>query len=244
MSGPNSSVDPTQVVIKAYRQMLLCLFLGATSVIAVLVTLIFLLYLLSAGSPPVTSIKQIPIFLIVVLAGTMGAFFSALQRLYDFKELPRILYEKDLVDAYGTLFIYSLVPVLVGGIAAAAIYLVFAGGLLSGSFFPSFSCSLEKNNCPDFRTLIASYGPSQAADYAKAILWGFIAGFAERLVPNLLTGFAQDAQNAKARSAKAAGQPAETSSSSGTNAHEAEAEPGGAYSAGPTMASRGIANQD
>ena len=67
---------------------------------------IFAIPSLSAGSPPVTSIKQNPIFLIVVLAGTMGAFFSALQRLYDFKELPRILYEKDLVDAYGTLFIY------------------------------------------------------------------------------------------------------------------------------------------
>jgi hypothetical protein len=231
MGGPSSSTDPTQVVIKAYRQMLSCLFLGATSVIAVLVILIFL--------PP---INNNPTFLVVVLAGTMGAFFSALQRLYDFKELPQILYEKDLVDAYGTLFIYSLVPVLVGGIAAAAIYLVFAGEFLSGSLFPTFSCSLDK--CANFNTLISSYAPSQAADYAKAILWGFIAGFAERLVPNLLTGFAQDAENAKARTAKAAADPAKTSSSSATGEPEIPAVTARVDGAGPTIASRGIANQE
>jgi hypothetical protein len=175
-----------RVVLKAYRQMLLFLFSGASSVIAILVVLIFVPYALQTKQAP-----PIPIFMVVVMAGTVGAFFSSLQRLYDFKQLPQILYDKRLGSEYGSLFVYSLVPPLVGGIAAAVLYLIFAGGMLSGAFFPAFNC--KQGDCADFATLLADYGPAQAVDYAKAILWGFLAGFAERMVPNLLNHFAHDA---------------------------------------------------
>jgi hypothetical protein len=36
-----------------------------------------------------------------------------------------------------------------------------------------------------------SYGPAQASDYAKALLWGFVAGFSERLIPDALQTFAK-----------------------------------------------------
>ena len=122
-SGQDISV---RVVLKAYRQMLVFLFLGASAFIVILVILIFVPYALQSkqGSP-------IPIFLVVVIAGTVGAFFSSLQRLYEFKQLPQILYDRQLGSEYGSLFVYSLIPAVVGSIAAAVLYLIFAGGMLS-----------------------------------------------------------------------------------------------------------------
>jgi hypothetical protein len=168
--------------------MLVFLFLGASAFIVILVILIFVPYALQTkqGSP-------IPIFLVVVIAGTVGAFFSSLQRLYEFKQLPQILYDRQLGSEYGSLFVYSLIPAVVGGIAAAVLYLIFAGGMLSGALFPSFTC--KQGDCADFSTLLFDYGPTQAVDYSKAILWGFVAGFAERTVPNLLSHFVQDVDN-------------------------------------------------
>ena len=110
--------------------MLVFLFLGASAVIAILVVLIFVPLPIKAEQGPAISI-----FLVVVIAGTIGAFFSSLQRLYDFKQLPQILYDKQLGSEYGTLFVYSLIPALVGGIAAAVLYLIFAGQMLSGGAF-------------------------------------------------------------------------------------------------------------
>jgi hypothetical protein len=34
--------------------------------------------------------------------------------------------------------------------------------------------------------------PNDAAANAKAIVWGFVAGFSERFVPNILNHFATD----------------------------------------------------
>jgi hypothetical protein len=228
-SDSGSNPDPTRLVLKAYRQMLLCLFLGAMAVTGLLLLLIFVPYIHEHGnSQQADSVFSNSIFLVVILAGTMGAFFSSLQRLYDFKELPQVLYEKDFIDAYGTLFIYSLVPILVGGIAAAVIYLIFAGNLLSGSFFPSFGCSPGEHKCTSFGALLADYAPKDAPEFAKAIFWGFVAGFAERLVPGLLNGFVKSASEA---SAKSRGDAAKTPGTTDTNASS------------PRAASRALANQ-
>jgi hypothetical protein len=183
LSGQDISA---RVVLKAYRQILLFLFLGTFAVIVILVVLIFVPYAAETKQAP-----PIPIFLVVVMAGTVGALFSSLQRLYDFKYPPQILYDERLGSDYGSLLVYSLVPPLVGGIAAAVLYLIFAGGMLAGAFFPIFAC--KQRECADFATLLTGYGPAQAVDYAKGILWRFLAGFAERIVPNLLNHFAQNA---------------------------------------------------
>jgi hypothetical protein len=239
--------DTTQLVLATYRRMLLFLFLGASTVIGILLVFIFLPYIApfplghDAGSP------ALPIFLIVVLAGTVGSFFSSLQRLYDFSELPQILYDKNFARESSFLFIYSLVPALVGGIAAAVLYLIFAGGLLSGSFFPAFKCKAA--NCGDLAALFDAYGPTEAQDYAKAILWGFVAGFAERLVPDLLNNFAQDAnKDAGASAVKVSEDSKEANSDrdpgtlpSPTAAVEATVHHGDIQA--PLIASRGIANQ-
>ncbi len=125
------------------------------------------------------------IFLVVIAAGALGGFVSSLRRLYGFKNVFP-------VSDYGHLFrggniyvvVYSFVPGLVGAIGAAVVYVALAGGLIEGSLFPKFRCTTV--NCDDFLNFVNNWSPESAQDYAKAIIWGFVAGFSERFVPDVL----------------------------------------------------------
>jgi hypothetical protein len=134
-----------------------------------------------------------PLLPVIALAGALGAFFSMLMRLYNFEDLPKALVSSDL-DGLPTahLVIYSLVPAVVGAIAAAVLYMLFASQILQSELFPKFAC--KKSDCNSFAMLIGEWSPQQAADYAKSIVWGFIGGFAERLVPDTLQSLSQSAK--------------------------------------------------
>ena len=81
--------------------------------------------------------------IILIFAGALGAFFSSLMRLYDFADLPKALVEPGLGQLpSGYLIIYSLVPSVIGAIAATVLYITFAAGLLEGALFPRFACKL------------------------------------------------------------------------------------------------------
>lgn len=132
----------------------------------------------------------------VVMLGALGAFFSALIRLYSYKDLPKALVVSSLRGLSGLhLAVYSLVPPVVGAISAAVIFLLFAAGIVEGgALFPKFACGDDGgaiDKCRSFRGMISDWGPDGPADYAKALIWGFVAGFAERLVPDTLRGLAK-----------------------------------------------------
>jgi len=116
-------------------------------------------------------------------------------RLYDVEELPKALVANELRGLRNFhLLIYSLVPAIVGAIAAAVVYLIFASRMIEGTLFPQFICKPEKD-CNSFKLLMGSWGPDKAPDYAKAIIWGFIAGFAERFVPDTLETLAKSSRS-------------------------------------------------
>ena len=52
-------------------------------------------------------------------------------------------------------------------------------------------CVPDKS-CGDFHGFVTNWMPKDAAANAKAIVWGFIAGFSERFVPNILNRLATD----------------------------------------------------
>ncbi len=211
-AGPAPQGDPAAPVfgpqiLAAYKQMLLALFV-ATLVISGLVIAITLsfYYAHPAAELPSAGRNDPPLMVVLVFAGALGAFFSALIRLYQFAELPKALVDPSLYQLRsGYLMIYSLVPPVVGAIAAIVLYITFAAGLLQGALFPKFACKLldEANNfkpeaeCNTFGHTIADFGPALATDYAKALVWAFIAGFAERLVPDALKSFAAKAAKAE-----------------------------------------------
>jgi hypothetical protein len=173
-------------VLGAYKQMLASLFISTLVVIAAIMVMIvpvYVIQLVKGGEHSDSS----SIFAIVVLAGALGALFSALIRLYNFADLPKALVAKELEELPGRyLFIYSLVPIVVGAIAAAVLYLVFAGKLLAiGNFTPEFDC-IGGSTCVTFLDFVAHWSPKGGENFAKALVWGFVAGFAERLVPDTL----------------------------------------------------------
>jgi hypothetical protein len=179
-------------VLAVYKQMLVSLFVATLLVILMLIVLImpfFIRYYFyeqaDAHSPPLLPV--------IALAGALGAFFSMLMRLYTFEDLPKVLVSSDLDGLPAIhLVIYSLVPAVVGAIAAAVLYMLFASEVIQSDLFPKFAC--KKPDCNSFAMLIGEWSPNRASDYAKSIVWGFIGGFAERLVPDTLQGISQSAK--------------------------------------------------
>ena len=121
----------------------------------------------------------------VIVAGAGGGFVSSLRRLYSFQDIfPRRDYVQLFRKFNFYVVAYSLVPAVVGIIGAVIVYLIFAAGLLKGDIFPEFHCATGQ--CNDFYGFVTDWSPKDAAANAKAIVWGFIAGFSERFVPDIL----------------------------------------------------------
>ena len=194
--NPARPVHGSQI-LAAYKQMLVALFVSTLliSAAAMVITLGF-----HYGQSPR---RDPPLMVILIFAGALGAFFSALIRLYNFADLPKALVEPGLGRLRsGYLMIYSLVPPVVGAIAATILYITFAAGLLQGVMFPEFECKVMEgvrklSDCNTFGHTISDYGPKVATDYAKCLVWAFVAGFAERLVPDALQSFAAKASKAE-----------------------------------------------
>jgi hypothetical protein len=75
-----------------------------------------------------------------------------------------------------------------GAVAVAfswVLYLMFMGRVLTGGIFPAFSGDTDPfTDVPGF---VAAVHPASNADFAKLLLWAFVAGFSEKFVPNLIS---------------------------------------------------------
>jgi hypothetical protein len=207
------------VVFAAYRQMLITVLAALGVIILLLMCMFFAGRYFGDRSDPSPSIT-----LSVIVCGALGAMFSAATRLYTFRGLPAAVIDtttKRLGSGY--LFAYSLLPILIGAISAAVIYVGFLSGLFKGGLFPEFGCHVHPcaglaqlnagspagsfavrmlselgcraDTCTSFADLIWNYGPKASEDFAKCLIWGFIAGFAERLVPDALQRLAAKVNN-------------------------------------------------
>ena len=179
---PTAAKGLKRKILAAYKNLLSFQFLGTVVLALVLSTWLLIAH--------IANVNDVPILPLVVLMGVLGAFFSALTRLYKVDEVGAALITPtvgSLGDRY--LFMYSFVPPMIGAIAAAVLYLLFISKLVEGSLFPTLACK-SGEDCSTMQGLMHFYFPAEPADYGKTMVWAFIAGYSERLVPNLLQAMA------------------------------------------------------
>jgi hypothetical protein len=78
-----------------------------------------------------------------------------------------------------------------GAIFAAVLYLLIASNLLSGQLFPAMAppnSAQNQSTGTHITDFLQNTVPAQeGGNYAKLLIWSFIAGFAERFVPDTLS---------------------------------------------------------
>jgi hypothetical protein len=176
-----ASREVRAISLALYRRVLTTIFLAGLFFVAVPFVIFLVPILLSSASDGIPSI-----FVIVLLSGALGALFSTLIRVYNYDNVPAVLVSRELNGiSHYHLFMYSLVPLVVGSIAAGAFFMLMASGMLQGTMFARFACLVDKG-CNTLSGMAQYWAPATAQEYGKAIIWGFVCGFAERLVPDAL----------------------------------------------------------
>ena len=130
----------------------------------------------------------------VVYCGTIGGFVSSQRRMQNISTDGDPLISVFGLDNAGY---YLWLSPLLGAIFAVLLTLMFIGGILKGSMFPEFFSSPGHHGLPFFDFTWNTL-PKASEEYGKLFVWSFIAGFAERLVPDsidrLTDKFAQSNQ--------------------------------------------------
>jgi len=151
--------------------------------------------------------------LVVAFVGEMGGFLSVQQRLQS-SGGDDPLY-KELLLTNGWFSVVVIAPIS-GAVFAVVLYFIFVGGLMTGGLFPRFgplasdanaasapttsvaSSSTTGASSPTAATaaqtspmnvtvFLKSAEPSEMEDWGKLLAWAFVAGFAERFVPDVLS---------------------------------------------------------
>jgi hypothetical protein len=105
---------------------------------------------------------------LVVFFGCLGAYVSIQRRLQNTAD------GGDPVIGILALYEFNLIlrfPLVAGGVFAVILYLILAGKFMEGTLFPAMN---------------SGGVPADMMNWAKLLIWSFIAGFAERLVPDTL----------------------------------------------------------
>ncbi len=130
---------------------------------------------------------------LTMLAGAAGASVSTLTRLYsiDPRHEPGNTW-LSIESGKGTV----LIAPLLGMVFAIVMYLLMRGGLVGGHAFPDFSNPVS----PVEALLRNDDSARNLANLAKLLIWAFISGWTERLVPDVLDRLAPQARNEPSKS--------------------------------------------
>jgi len=120
--------------------------------------------------------------------GIIGGFVSIQQRLHK-------VVDEELELLSHSWYAILLIP-LYGGIFALLLYVIFLSGLIKGHLFPEFYIPpfYDPPTELDVIRFLGDTVPKSGPDLAKLIFWCFLAGFSERLVPQIIARVSQSMQ--------------------------------------------------
>jgi hypothetical protein len=135
-------------------------------------------------------VGRVPLFFVIMVAGMIGALISILRRLQGAltappssdlgSELSALAYERRM----------TLISLYSGAVFAIVLYVTFVAGLseiVGGGLAPAIAVPAKNpDEGTNFFIFVTEVGPKAPADYARVILWSFIAGFFEQFVPDVL----------------------------------------------------------
>lgn len=139
---------------------------------------------------PTGGAERYPIAWFIIIAAVVGALVNQPFR-----------HESPTGMGGGWVIGYVAWKCLVAVVFAFVLYLMFAGQMISGDLFPRFVRNTLDNggayvNMADFATRMK---PESYKDVAKLLVWSFVAGYSERLVPNLITQILKSAEAGKGK---------------------------------------------
>jgi hypothetical protein len=117
----------------------------------------------------------------VVYWGIIGGFVSSQRRMQSIPADGDPLISVLGLDDAGY---YLWLSPLLGAVFAVILAWMFMGGIVQGALFPSFGPPPKGEGW--FSDLFSWQSLQGPAEYAKLFVWSFLAGFAERLVPDNL----------------------------------------------------------
>lgn len=129
------------------------------------------------------------LLLLVLLAGSTGAVINNYYRLAklacaDSASVP------EMDNSVFTVQLY--VSVLIAGVLGFVMYGLCVSGLIAGDLFPAFQG--VQADYASVTDLMARVSPASNVDAAKAVVWAFIAGFSEKMIPNMIDRVASRAE--------------------------------------------------
>ena len=125
---------------------------------------------------------------LAALAGLFGGFVSVQQRLQTSTDVDPFFKRLELSAGWGSIVL--LAP-LMGMVFAIVLFEIFVTGAVSGTLLPSFvKVDPRAADASTFRSFGIGSTPATPGDWAKLSVWGFVAGFAERFVPDVVSRLA------------------------------------------------------
>lgn len=158
--------------------------LSNKSLLCMLGSLVVLILLTLAEFRYFRSTLLVPIA-IVFAAGSIGGAVSFIRRLQSLPNRGESLGDLvELTSGSGEYF-----SPMAGGLFAILLYILFAAKLVTGPLFPKLEPT-STNATQACCTIIAEFASRihtlAVDDWGKLLIWSFIAGFAERFVPDTL----------------------------------------------------------
>jgi hypothetical protein len=125
--------------------------------------------------------------------GMLGGVFSTLLRIQRLKLGGNS--EATALSQPGNQVTVMLAPVT-GGVGAVVLFAILAAGVLKGSLFPELPMN-QFGNLSDALEDLFKVQLASSAEAAKLYLLCFLAGFSERLVPDVMSRLAATAEKDK-----------------------------------------------